>query len=284
MVIMMLGLTVLPASVAAGSSDDTGTRPDSPGSPPNANRDRPVTVGFELNQSVIFGEYYADDLQAGGMYVDGSTFPIGEFTTSYGDPITSMMYSAPDMESVHVTANWSDNLILHQFTTGTKIRTEVVLWSEDYHASVYSVRASFSIVPAEMGEDGKYVPIVGEDPIFSGNVSNGLWNDGVADNVYSAEVNQVGCLLYGYNWDEKTLGSVAGTYMLKFTLDPIEDFEMWGLTGEYEPPNYPYAGSQAGEIVIDGVDDDKFDPQDPSYAVKEIGFDAYSTWVVVELV
>jgi len=281
MAIMMLGLTVLPASVAAGSSDDAGTRPDNPGSPPNDNRDRPVTVGFELNQSVIFGEYYADDLQAGGMYVDGSTFPIGEYTNSWDK--TSTMYSAAELEPIEVVADWSDNLILHQFTTGSKIRTEVVLYSETYDASVFSVRASFSIVRAVLGEDGlTYVPT--DDVIFKGNVTNGLWADGIVDNVYSAEVNQVGNLLYGHNWDEKALNSGIGTYMLTFTLDPVEDLEAWGLAEDsYVPTNYPYAGADAGDVVITGVDDVKY-ALDPSYVVKEIGFSDYSTWIVIDLI
>ena len=277
---VMLGLAVLPVSVAAVAPDGTGTRPTNPGNPPNDNRDRPMTVGFELNQSVVFGEYFAGSLESGGLFLDGGLFPIGDYTNTW--EITSTMYSAPEIEPVYVVANWSDDLILHQFTTESKIRTEVVLYSSAYGASVYSIRANFSIVPATMGGDGLYAP--SGLPIFTGNVSNGLWADGVVDNVYSAEVNQLGNLLYGYNWDEKSMNSAAGIYMLTFTLESVADFEKWGLEDDsYAPANYPYAGAEAGDIVITGVDDMNFDPADPSYAVKEIGFDDYSTWIVIEL-
>jgi hypothetical protein len=288
-IMVMLGLAVLPASVAALPSEDSGTRPENPGNPPNDNRDRPETVGFELNESVIFGEYYADGLIDGGIFVDGTTFPIGDYTNSWG--VTSTMYSAVEMEPVYVEADWSDNLILHQFTTGSKIRTEVVLNCTENGATVFSIRASFSIVRVlpvydDAGEFVEYVP-AGTDPIiFSGNVSNGLWTDGIPENVYSAEVNQVGNLLYGHNWDEKTLDSGPGLYMLTFTLEPIADFEEWGLTEDsYTPPGeyYPYAGSDAGEIIITGVDDVKYS-EDPSYMVKDIGFSDYSTWIVIDLV
>ena len=77
-------------------------------------------------------------------------------------------------------------------------RTRGYTWS--------TVSASFMI---EMLVDDDFVNM------WDGTTLEGLWEDGPTD-AYSAEVNLVGTLLYGYNWD--TRDRDPGWYRMTFTL------------------------------------------------------------------
>lgn len=191
-------------------------------------KDKPDVMGFELNQNVAFGEVVGG---AAGIYVTGDLFDLGPFVNeTTGKDL--MAYGEP----VNVIANWSDDLVLHQFKAGSKIRTEVILWDYAHEASVYSIRAYFKIEQINP-DTGSVIKLV-----WDGTVAEGLWADGPTD-AYSAEVNQLGQLLYGYNWDTKLLGCGVGTYRLTFSVLP-------GL-----PSNVPYADAEAMGITITGVDD-----------------------------
>ncbi|MGD9962829.1 MAG: hypothetical protein AB7S97_02895 [Thermoplasmata archaeon] len=113
----------------------------------------------------------------------------------------------------NVMLDWSDDIVFHQFPAGQKVRTEVVL--HDMNAdgttgpAVYTITAHLLIAP--LNADGT----LGE-AIYQSCIADGLWVDGPSD-AYSAEVNELGLLLYGFNWD--TRGLDPGTYRLVFWLE-----------------------------------------------------------------
>ena len=99
-------------------------------------KDKPEAMGFEMNQNIAFGEVVG----AAGIYVTGELFDLGPFVNlTTGNEL--MAYGEP----VNVLANWSDDIVLHQFKAGAKVRTEVILWDYAHEASVYTIRAEFKI-------------------------------------------------------------------------------------------------------------------------------------------
>jgi hypothetical protein len=235
----------------AGGENGNGDRPDNPGS-------------FMLNQSVVFGEKVVFDGTNYAIYMDGSLLDIDVPYYNVNYPKTLPMYS----EDVVVQADWSDNLVLHTWDAGDKIRTEVILQSlADPSVAVFTIRAAFLI--EVLNEDGLY------DEIWSGTTEEGLWVDGPTD-VYSAEVNQLGMLLYGYNWD--TDGCLPGQYRLTFTLaDP-------------DTTSYPNAESPAfgadivySDITIDSMVDPGLHEEDENYALVDAGCDSTTTWIEIML-
>ena len=212
-------------------------------------KDKPDVMGFELNQNIAFGEVVDG---ASGIYVTGGLFDLGPFVNeSTGNEL--MAYGQP----VDVVANWSDDLVLHQFKAGAKVRTEVILWDPALSASVYTIRAHFAI--QEIDPETKEVL----RNIWDGTVADGLWEDGPTD-AYSAEVNQLGCLLYGYNWDTRALNCGVGTYRLTFTIDSVL------------PDKVPYANTETQGITITGVDD-------ASTEFTDVYSDSTSTWIEMTL-
>ncbi len=211
-------------------------------------KDKPEVMGFELNQNIAFGEIVG----AAGIYVTGELFDLGPFVNeTTGNDL--MAYGEP----VDVLANWSDDIVLHQFKAGAKIRTEVILWDYVHDASVYTIRAEFKI--EEIDPVSKAVI----RSVWDGTVAEGLWADGPTD-AYSAEVNQLGCLLFGYNWDTRLLGCGEGAYRLTFSI------------GSALPDNVPYADTVSQGITITGVDD-------VSTEFTEVYADSSSTWVELTL-
>lgn len=212
-------------------------------------KDKPDTMGFELNQNIAFGEVVGG---VSGIYVTGELFDLGPFVNgTTGKEL--MAYGEP----VNVLANWSDDLVLHQFKAGAKIRTEVILWDYAHDASVYTIRAEFKI--EEIDPVTKQVI----SSVWDGTVAEGLWADGKTD-AYSAEVNQLGCLLFGYNWDTRALDCGAGTYRLTFSI------------GSELPTNVPYEGIATQGITITGTDD-------VSTEYTTVYSDATSTWIEMTL-
>ena len=212
-------------------------------------KDKPDTTGFEMNQNIAFGEVVDG---AAGIYVTGELFDLGPFVNeTTGNAL--MAYGEP----VDVLANWSDDIVLHQFKAGSKVRTEVILWDYAHAASVYTIRAEFKIEEID--------PVTKEviRPIWDGTVAEGLWADGPTD-AYSAEVNQLGCLLFGYNWDTRALDCGAGTYRLTFSI------------GSAMPDNVPYENTAAQGITITGTDD-------VSTEYTDVYFDSSSSWIEMTL-
>ena len=227
----------------------------------NGNGDRPTDPGtFYLNQSINFGERVIDaDGTNYGIYMDGSLF---EVDVDYQNPNypekVNWMYS----EDVVVQADWSDNLVLHDWRAGDKIRTEVILQDIiDPSITIYTICASFKI---------EQIDAVGEvlDEVWNGTTYGGLWVDGPTD-VYSAEVNQVGNLLYGYNWDTK--GLPAGQYRLTFELI---DCEQVTYPGTETPIQY-------NSITIDGMVDPGMYGADDNYALDAAEYG--STYTMIEI-
>lgn len=145
-------------------------------------------AGYDLNEPVIYSE---------GIGLDGS----------YVVPDGVMTYTGDAKE---VLANWSDDLIFHQFPAGQKVRTEVFLRDTTLNAAVYTLSAHFKIEKYDADPRAGGVVI---DTIYASSIADGMWVDGPSD-AYTAEVNQEGVLLYGYNWDTRGCGS--GWFRLTF--------------------------------------------------------------------
>ena len=117
-----------------------------------------------------------------------------------------------------VMIDWSDDIIYHQWTAGSKVRVEVVLTEPATGAYVYTLSAHFMVEMMDT-TDGSWDAIYGPR-----SIGGDLWVEGQESrDAYKAEINSEGWLLYGFNWDTKTLG--AGTYRLSFWIGdvPSED-------------------------------------------------------------
>lgn len=141
------------------------------------------------------------------VYAEGIGFDSLEVVPDAAYPATMVGGAS------NVMLDWSDDIVFHQFPAGQKIRTEVVL--HDMNAdgtmgpAVYTITAHLLIAP--VNADGT----LGE-AIYESCIADGLWVDGPSD-AYSAEVNELGLLLYGFNWD--TRGLEPGAYRLVFWLE-----------------------------------------------------------------
>ncbi|HUV61765.1 MAG TPA: hypothetical protein VMW71_06335 [Thermoplasmata archaeon] len=231
----LMVFSVLSVSVIAGQNGEQ--------------KDKPDVMGFALNQNIAFGEV-VDGVS--GIYTTGELFDLGPFVNeTTGKDL--MAYGEP----VDAVANWSDDLVLHQFKAGSKIRTEVILWDLVHSAAVYTIRAHFAI--QEIDPVSKAVV----RDVWDGTVAEGLWADGLTD-AYSAEVNQLGMLLYGYNWDTRALNCHAGMYRLTFTVDAAL------------PDNVPFPNTEAQDLTITGVDD-------VSTEFTDVFSSSASTWIEMTL-
>jgi hypothetical protein len=234
-------MVIVPLSTAAYKGDTNGDRPDA--------------TGFEPDQNLGFAEVVVgEDGTEYGVYLDGTLFPLGSFVNSTNGNV----WTADD-GPFELTANWSDDLVLHKWAAGQKVRTEVILWDASRMASVFSLRAKFTI--DALDENMEY-----DRTVWTGNVSQKLWVDGKVDG-YSAEINQVGMLLYGYNWN--TRGLQPGMYRLMFELEQtcLHD----GYAVDYQ------------QMTITGVDDAQYVDSD-NYALFDLDYTPMSTSIVIELV
>lgn len=152
-----------------------------------------VAAENALTESVVYPEGIGPD----GLPV---TENVADFPYTYVD------------DALNVEVDWSDNIIFHQFSAGAKVRTEVILHDLTLGAAVYTLQGHFMI----QALDASGAPVAGE-PIYDSFIADGLWVDGRSD-AYSAEVNELGLLLYGFNWD--TRGLDAGWYRLTFWIEP----------------------------------------------------------------
>jgi hypothetical protein len=201
------------------------------------NGDRPDVTGiFDYNQNVQFSEIVVDEYGAEyGVQYDGTLFPLGTFVNlTYGT--TWEATKGPSL----VTADWSDDLILHQWREGQKVRTEVVLRLPDIATSAYTIRAHFAIEQINL-DTGAII-----EEIYNGTAWEGLYADGPTD-AYTAEINQVGQLLYGYNWDTKRDAGTAGYYRLTFSIDEVSDVDLLAA--------FPYTIGEWCDVTITDVAD-----------------------------
>ncbi|TFG70253.1 MAG: hypothetical protein E4H25_02645 [Methanomassiliicoccus sp.] len=257
--LMTMGFTAIASAeqseyAGGGSGGQNGDRPDVPGS-------------FQLDQSVIFGEKVIVDGVVNGIYMDGTLIPIDVPYTNDLTGNTWDMYC----RGASVMADWSDNLVLHEWEAGDKIRTEVILQDEDLSdLTVFTITAHFDV--DVLNDDGIW------ENIWNGTTADGLWEDGQTD-TYSAEVNQVGTLLYGFNWDTRSMGCDAGTYRLTFTLVDVSEtypsydlYEDEALVGSYPIVYNTYE-------IVGNVDE----TVNPDNFLVDIDSSLTSTWIVVEL-
>ncbi len=230
------------------------------------NGDRPDVTGiFDYDQNVTFSEIVVNDLGIYyGVQYDGTIFELGPFL----NVTHNRWWNATRGPSV-VTADWSDDLILHQWRDGQKVRTEVVLRLPELNASVYTIRAHFTIEQIADATGSSITPIT----IYDGNAWEGLYADGPTD-AYTAEINQVGQLLYGYNWDTKNDAGSAGYYRLTFSIDAESDV---GLSEAF-----PYDISSYDMVTISGVADQAY-VDDGSAFTFGMDYTSSSTSIIVQL-
>jgi len=201
------------------------------------NGDRPTVTGiFDYNQNVQFSEIVVDEYGTEyGVQYDGTLFPLGEFVNL----TTGQVWTASKGPST-VVADWSDDLVLHQWRDGQKVRTEVVLRLPETSASVYTIRAHFTIEQIDLATGAVIMPI------YDGTSWEGLYVDGPTD-AYSAEINQLGQLLYGFNWNTKSDAGGAGYYKLTFSVDAQEAVNL--------SPLFPYTIDPWCGVTISDVAD-----------------------------
>jgi hypothetical protein len=227
------------------------------------NGDRPDVTGiFDYNQNIVFSEIVFDVYGVEcGVDIDQTLFPLGTFVNqTYG---TEWLASKGP---VVVAADWSDDLILHEWKNGQKVRTEVVLRAPADLTSVYTTRAHFTIEKIDLATG------VVLATAYDGNVSEGLYADGPTD-AYSAEINQLGQMLYGYNWDTKTNNLGKGFYKLTFSIE----------TTHWMPDAVPFDVSEWTDVTISSVADyDLYWGTENCYA-ESIEFTPMSTSIVIEL-
>lgn len=113
----------------------------------------------------------------------------------------------------NVAVDWSDDLLFQQWPAGAKVRTEVILHAAD--AAVFTMLAHFKI--EKVNADGTFTKI------WAGRLIEAYWIEKKMPlTAYTCEINELGLLLYGYNWD--TRGLSAGAYKLTFWLAQDSDF------------------------------------------------------------
>lgn len=111
-----------------------------------------------------------------------------------------------------VMLDWSDDIVYHQWTAGSKVRVEVVLTEPATGMYVYTLAAHFQV---EQLVDGDWDVIYGPK-----SIGGDLWVEGPdSKDAYRAEINSEGWLLYGFNWDTRELSS--GTYKLSFWIGDV---------------------------------------------------------------
>ena len=226
------------------------------------NGDRPPVTGiYDYNQNITFSEIVV--LQDGeyGVDFDGTLFKLGEFVNETYD---KLWYATKGPSAV--VADWSDDIVLHQWKAGQKVRTEVILKLPEIESSVYTIRAHFTI---EHVADAAGAVVLHE--VYDGNVSEGLYADGPTD-AYSAEINQLGMLLYGFNWDTKHTTTERGFYKLTFSIE----------TDCWVPAAFPSLISEWSDVTITDVEDYMY-VADGSALTTAMTHDDLSTSIVIEL-
>jgi len=236
------------------------------------NGDRPPVTGiYDYNQNITFSEIVVLqelDIETGllvdveyGVDFDGTLFRLGEFVNK---TYNKLWYATKGPSSV--VADWSDDIVLHQWKAGQKVRTEVILKLPAIGSSVYTIRAHFTI---EHVADAAGAVVLHE--VYDGNVSEGLYADGPTD-AYSAEINQLGMLLYGFNWDTKHTTTERGFYKLTFSIE----------TDCWVPAAFPYLISEWSDVTITDVEDYMYVADGSAYTTA-MTHDLLSTSIVIEL-
>ena len=218
-------------------------------------------------------------MQASAEYTLSEDVIYAEGTDWHGTSVVIQDETSPKTlvgPADNVVADWSDNIVYHQFAAGSKIRTEVVLHqvSEDgtLGPAVYTLTAHLMI--NKLNEDGS----LGEQFYWS-SIAEGVFTDGPND-FYSAEVNELGDLLYGYNWDTRAMGCDAGTYRLTFWL------EKDATCPDENPITYEDITYNDVNLAL-GAEGDTADGEEPSsgtiFGIVGYDFESNMTWIDIVL-
>lgn len=191
----------------------------------------------DLNEPILM----AQDVNGLGIGVDCLLYPAGG---------TYYVGSASN-----VAVDWSDDLLSQQWPAGAKVRTEVILHAGD--AAVFTMLAHFKIE--------KIDPATGAviQQIWSGRLIEAYWVEKkMPVTAYTCEINELGLLLYGYNWD--TRGLTAGSYKLTFWLAQDADFPQTykdpetlvdtGMPIVYHPVSLGYLEDAPGKYATPTLD------------------------------
>ncbi len=265
---VVLSMAIVPLSTVAYKGEANGDGGET-------NGDKPDDTGiYDYNQNITFSEIVVlqeTDEETGetvdveyGVDIDGNLFRLGEFVNETYD---KLWYATSGPSSV--VADWSDDIVLHQWKAGQKVRTEVILKIPGIESSVYTLRASFTIEHVADAEGNEVL-----HEVYSGNVSEGLNVDGPTD-AYSAEINQLGMLLYGYNWDTKHVATEPGYYKLTFSIE----------TDCWVPAAFPSLISEWSDVTIMDVEDYKYleEGADGAVFTTAMTHDLLYTSIVIEL-
>lgn len=236
------------------------------------NGDRPAVTGiYDYNQNITFSEIVVLqelDIETGlmvdveyGVDYDGTLFKLGAFVNETYDKVWYATKGPVDL-----VADWSDDLVLHTWKAGQQVRTEVILKVPGIESTAYTIRAHFTI---QHVADAAGLVVLHE--VYDGNVSEGLYADGPID-AYTAEINQLGMLLYGYNWDTKHVDTEKGFYKLTFTIE----------TDCWVPATFPFAIEEWCGLTIVDVEDYEYVADGSAYTTA-MTHDSLSTSIVIQL-
>ncbi len=229
---------------------------------------KPLTYGNCLSTPVVFAEGHGltgeDPTQFTGLRgIPG----VESFVEPYDDTMIDgfPVYRNPSVNEwcadwadgtawgeVPVTLDWADNIVRQTWTDRSKLRVEIVLFTEvdpvqhpltgynmyslggtqldevfvtnttTYTATVATVYSNVARLKIEKldEEGGQPVHLVYDSPCY-----DRYFVDGPTD-AYSAEVNMGGKCIYGFNWDVRdvALQDRTGWYRLTFSLDPFADY------------------------------------------------------------
>lgn len=214
---------------------------------------RPAAAVYALQSDVICPE----GIFVGGVEVnDGDLWDIGTLSVD---------------DASDVTLDWSDNILYHQFAAGAKVRLETILYTTDALGApdcyVYTLSAHFKIEKL----DGNGDPV--SPALFESSIGEGLWLEGVANrDAYTAEINEPGILLYGYNWD--TRGLLPGQYKITFWIGDI-------VYNEGSPPVDVDVLDEYGVDIVGGSESDE--AAGDEYATVGFSLDWQESWVILDL-
>jgi hypothetical protein len=158
-------------------------------------------AGTKITESII----YTEGVDLAGLPVE----PSDDFPAAIIGP------------AENIEIDWSDNLIYTQFTAGSMVRVEATFHNievqekkEDPDPAVYAVRTHLKI--EEIEEIGGEVT----DTVWEGSIRESLE---LPDNerMFYSEINQVGELIYGFNWDTRAPDTKAepGYYRITFSFE-----------------------------------------------------------------
>jgi len=247
---------------------------------------------FSALEGVYTPVFISGDTDASGVPLWSNWFYEQKTVAAWQANWQSLADDDADVDSCQVSyVDWGDSLLAQTWTTRSKIRVEVRLYRANAeqlggyamnHLSGTGISevwgaADTSPVGDPAGEplwQGRsYVP--GYGTVYSSCAHIRIYRvvDGepvapaVVDERISAECNVGGTIIYGYNWDPRSLNLAAGEYRVEFDLEP--SVTLGGVT--------VYRNTHINSL--NAADTASEWPYAPALSA-----DGYSTWVDVTLV